>query len=997
MAGTVVNFKIDTGADVSIMSESCYNSLPHKPELNPCNIPLRSPGGKVTIRGQFIAKVTRKHQSYEFKVIVVPSTSGSNLLSREVSNAMGLIRRADEVTNREVYGTTGLMRTKPVEIQLKKSFEPYCLTTARRVPFPIMSNVEAELTRMQHDGIIQTVIKPTDWCAPMVPVVKRNGDIRICVDFKKLNQCVKRPHLMLPNLDDVAPQLAGSTVFSTLDISGGFYQVPLSEKSAPLTTFITPFGRYCFKRVPMGINLGPEEFQRKMQEKFSHLECAIIMDDILVYGKDTEEHDRRLNDVMAAIQAAGVKLNKSKCHLRKLEVTYFGHCITADGIKPEKGKIEAITKLGPPTNVSELRTVLGMLNYLGKFVKDLASMIKPITDLLKADVSWQWGPSQELAFSKAKEAVTTAPALAFYRSQLPTTVSADASSFGLGAVLLQPNKNNNLRPVAFCSRTLTEAEKKYAQIEKEALASVWACEKFEKYLVGLPAFRLLTDHKPLVPLIMSKDLDKCPLRCQRLLMRLMRFNAVAEHVPGKELVIADALSRNPLPHTGDDALAADEVDNFVENVHAVWPVSSDRLTKLRAETIEDRDLQLISEYIMHGWPSKKNIPSHLHCFEQYKGEFSVAEGLVIFQDRITVPTSQREEVLHRLHESHQGLSKCRGRAQRSVWWPGLSQDLKDLLESCTVCQANRPSQRYEPMIPTELPSRPWEKLGTDLLHFKKKDFLVVTDYYSRWIEIKHLSSQTSEVVIRILKQLFAQHGIPDSVRSDNGPCYSSSEFTKFAQEYNFQHETSSPYFPHGNGEAERSVQTAKKLLEQKEPDIALLNYRTTPHSSTGVSPAEALMGRQLRTRVPTITKLLLPKTPSDQAIRQSDGAGKESQKAAFDRRHGTRPLPVLSAGDDVLMKTNQEKKWKNPGKVVGPADEQGRSYLIRTPTGVFRRNRKDLQETPAHAPHAECPEPEMKTAITPSSPVRQTPSTPTTRNLRPRGEINKASRLIEEM
>ena len=329
---------------------------------------------------------------------------------------------------------------------------------------------------MMHAGVIREVTEPTSWCAPMVPVVKKNGKIRICVDLKQLNKAVRREHYSLPSLEDIAPKLAGATCFSTLDAESGFWQTPLEKESQLLTTFITPFGHYAFQRLPFGISSAPEIFQRKMREMLGGLDgVEVIMDDILVYGSTVKEHDSRLAKVLQVVRESGLRLNEAKCKFRKSELVYFGHLISATGIKPEESKLSAIKDLKEPTNVKELRRVIGMVQYLGKFVFDLSTIM---TDLLKSTSVWSWGPDQQDSFEKVKTLICSSPTLAYYDKDKPTIVSSDTSSYGLGSVLLQEH-SEGIKPVAFCSRTLTAAEQQYSQIEKECLASVHLREVLE--------------------------------------------------------------------------------------------------------------------------------------------------------------------------------------------------------------------------------------------------------------------------------------------------------------------------------------------------------------------------------------------------------------------------------------------------------------------------------------------------------------------------------------
>ena len=1001
VGGSTVVFKIDTGADVSIIPETVYQSMSSRPRLQQTATKLTSPGGRLACLGEFQAQTHVNGRDYHFRVVVV-AESTSCLLGRSAASRMGLVARVEEV-NRNVFGASGLMNTEPIRITLEEGAAPHCVTTCRRIPFPIMGKVKEELDKMERADIISKVTQPTDWCSPIVPVIKKNGRIRICIDLKRLNKAVKRPHYMLPNLDDIAPALKDSKLFTTLDASSGFLQIPLEQSSALYTTFITPFGRYCCNRLPFGITSGPEEFQRKASELLEGLEGAhVIMDDILIHGKTLAEHDARLDAVLKRVEASGLKLNREKCQIRKPELTYFGHTVGSSGIKPQPDKIRAIEELPTPKCVTELRSALGMINYLAKFTPSLSSMTKPLTELLKSGVAWYWGQPQRDAFAKVKAAICKAQELAYYDVTKPTVVSADASSYGLGAVILQQSEAG-LQPVAFCSRTLTAAERRYAQIEKECLASVWACEKFSRYLIGLDSFELLTDHKPLVPLMSTKNLDQAPIRCQRLLMRMMKFNPNVRHVPGKDLVVADGLSRCPLPHSSQDEKSTEEIVEHVDAIQALWPVSHDRLEAIRQATRQDQDLQIILKYILHGWPSKSSVPVHLQEYLPHRGELSLVNGIITYQDRILIPSAMQADMLARLHESHQGISKCLENARSCIWWPGMSKQVKEMIDRCMECREHRPAQRKQPLIPTDLPSRPWEKVSADLCEHEGKSYIVLIDQYSRWIDVKLLTSTSTAAVISRVKDVIATHGVMDTLKSDNGPQFVSREFQKFAAQYGFNQDTSSPHFHQANGEAESAVKVAKKIISQADPHLALLNYRSTKHSATGVSPAEALMGRRLQTRLPLLPKRLQPQRPTDTDIRAADARAKQSYKEQYDRRHGVRDMPSIKSGQPVLMRLDTDHGWDRSGTII-KAEPDSRTYLVATPTGNLRRNRRHLQPVPnlpPPPPEAESDEEDTAPApIPPAQPAAPDARTAPTVAPGPRRSTrasNKPPRLIESI
>ncbi|KAI2655734.1 hypothetical protein H4Q32_024338 [Labeo rohita] len=297
LGNTPVMFKIDTGADVTVISEKTFENLQTKRELSEANVVLNSPGGQLNCVGQFRSSIRYKAKQYELTVYVVKGPRVNNLLSGRAAKEMGLVKRIEEVGM--AFRDHGILKTEPVKILLKEGAEPYAVNTARQVPLPLLQKVKQELGRMEVSGVIEKVTQATDWCAPMVPVINPIEQVRICVDLKKLNENIKRERFMLPTTDEILAKLTGAKVFTSLDAASGFWQIPLHPESCRLTTFITPFARYCFKRLPFGINIAPEIFQQKMQELLTGLEgVQVYIDDVIVYGASMQEHDTRLKRVV---------------------------------------------------------------------------------------------------------------------------------------------------------------------------------------------------------------------------------------------------------------------------------------------------------------------------------------------------------------------------------------------------------------------------------------------------------------------------------------------------------------------------------------------------------------------------------------------------------------------------------------------------------------------------------------------------------------------------
>ena len=404
----------------------------------------------------------------------------------------------------------------------------------------------------------------------------------------------------------------------------------------------------------------------------------------------------------------------------------------------------------------------------------------------------------------------------------------------------------------YASRSLTAAEKNYAQIEKELLAIAYGCTKFHQYVYGKKV-NVQTDNKPLEALF-KKSLFQAPQRLQRMMLRLQRYDLQVEYEPGKNLFIADTLSRAPEVSNETTASRKDEFEVLtLENL----PVSEVKLEQFKDATRKDLTLQKLKTTVISGWPERKSqVDPELREYWNIKEEISVCDDLLLRNDKLIVPSSLREEMLSQIHSSHLGIEKCKRRARDVLFWPRMNQQIADMVSKCNTCNMYRNSQAKEPLKCHELPERPWQKIAVDLFELDKQEYVVMVDYYSKFFEVSHLPNSKSKTVINHIKPQLARYGIPEVIVSDNGPEFSSHAFAEFAREYGFKHITSSPRYPQSNGLAERTVQTAKNLMkkakvERKDFQFGLLDYRNTPIEEIGLSPAQMFMGRRTRTKLPT--------------------------------------------------------------------------------------------------------------------------------------------------
>ena len=498
--------------------------------------------------------------------------------------------------------------------------------------------------------IIRKVDKPTDFVNSLVIVTKNDGSLRVCLDPQYLNTCIKREHVQLPTLEEISAKIKRAKYFTKLDANKAFWQVELSKDSREYTTFNTPFGRYCFNRLPYGTCSSSEIFYKVFSQIFEGIEnVGIYADDMLIWAETKEKLQTITKKVLEKAKEYGIKFNGDKSIFCVEKVKYLGHILSKDGVEIDNEKIESIEKMEVPKNKAELLTFLGVVNYVSKFIANYASLTHSLRQLIKNEVPYIWGKAQQEAFTALKQELCRPPVLAFFDVNKNITLIVDASSQGLGFVLIQDQ-----RPVAYGSRALTETEQLYSQIEKECLAIVYGCQKFKQYLFG-QSFIVENDHRPLIS-IFKKSLNKCPPRLQRMRMTLQNFDFELRYVPGKNLKVADHLSRSHLKNT--DNTEVEKIQVYVAFIEQNLNISDIRLEQIKIETSKDIELNEVSKFIRKGWPvNKHSLPSTIKPYFAYKEELSENNGLIFKNECVVVPQKLRNLILKKIHYAHFGKEK----------------------------------------------------------------------------------------------------------------------------------------------------------------------------------------------------------------------------------------------------------------------------------------------------------------------------------------------------
>ncbi|XP_045445754.1 uncharacterized protein K02A2.6-like [Melitaea cinxia] len=908
-------FQIDCGSDVTLIPELLYKSLLPNVKVSNCFSKITGYGGQyITVIGKTQVLVKNKNKDYLAPLIIVKEgkkpllgrdwlsvikidwnrcKKQCNNIEREKSEIKKLVDKYRDIFS----GVPGEIKGAVGTLKLKENVTPMSCKP-RRVPYALENLVKGELDKLCKEGKMCKVDKSevVTWATPIVSIIKGPKNIRICGDYK--------------------------TVFSKIDLRKAYMNRRMDGEAQKLMTLTTPWGLYRPTFMMFGMASAPQEWQDFMDKHFNMPNVYCFIDDILVASCDIKSHLKTLECIFNKLRILNIKINKDKTVLMSSQLEYCGHVIDKEGVHKTPEHVRAILEAPQPNNVKELRSFLGTINFYHKFLKNAADNLKPLYQLLKNSGKWEWGKEQVEAYEWAKKAIASDQVLVHYNPELPVILSCDASRYGLGACLAHEIKIGNAvceRPIAFASRTLNDAETKYSQIDKEALAIIWAVKKFDLYLKGR-TFTLVTDHKPLISIFNpSKTASSIYAdRMTRWSLILSNYNYIIKYRTSQNNAAADFPSRLPIKNSSEDD------KSYLEgNINSIVldnpPVT---LTDVAKHTQRDPVLSKVFTYLREGWP--KIIDKELLNYKGKERELYLIKDCIIWRDRIVIPNSLKSKVLIELHAGHLGINKMQALANSCFWWPNISNDIKDITSNCEGCIQNRNLPPLKHLHNWEWPNEPWKRLHADFAGpFRGHMWLIVMDAHSKWPEVAKMKLTTSSATIKCLRSMFARFGLPEQFVTDNGPQWTSAEFITFCKNNNIRHICTAPYHPASNGLAERGVQTFKKAMlaqtfNNKDLNHSvqqwLLAYRSAPHATTGRAPCELMLGRPLRTRLSLIKKdVTIPR-----------------------RSVCNKPVKQYLPGDKVLVASyDKSRKWLE-GIIDRPVGNV--MYDVNTDRGILTRN-----------------------------------------------------------
>ena len=780
-----------------------------------------------------------------------------------------------------------------------------------------------KVQQLLQDMLDKKIISPSKspWASPVVLVQKKNGSVRFCIDYRKVNAVTRKDAYPLPRVDDTLDTLAGSVWFSTLDLKSGYWQVEVNPGDREKTAFCTQQGLFEFNVMPFGLCNAPATFQRLMNLVLAGIQwhsCLVYIDDIIIFGKTFDQHLHNLQQVLDRLRQAGLKLQPSKCQFLQHEVIFLGHVVSQNGVAPDPEKTSKVAQWPTPSSAKEVQQFLGLASYYRRFVKDFAAVAKPLHRLTEKGVPFVWTDQCQGCFNTLKTLLTSAPILALPNWSRPFIVDTDASDLAIGAVLAQVNEDGEEQVIAYASRCLSKAEKNYCVTRRELLAVVTFLQQFKQYLLGRP-FMIRSDHGALTWLQNFKEPDG---QLARWLEKLQEFQFTIVHRPGRKHNNADALSRIPCRQCGrtSHVVAGPTIIPMQESPEEL-PVSGVDLTDghttqdLRQAQLSDHCIgKILQAKEVEDKPSAEFARGQSLTYRRLHQQWDqliVQEGVLWrhYQTpsenqswlQLVVPQSLQAVILNELHEGavggHLGQDKTLHKLKERFYWPGHFNAVRDWCQTCPDC-ASRKSQapRRRAPLGTITAGYPTQIMAVDLLgplpesHSGNSYVMVVGDYFTRWMEALPIPNQEAETVAKqLVDEVFLRYSVPEQLHSDQGRQFESELVREVCKLLNIRKTRTTPYHPQCDGLVERFNRTLLDMLATCSKDHpfdweqhirkACIAYNTSVNQSTGFTPFYLMFGRQARLPVDIMfgTNKPEPQSPNEYAA-----ALKKQLTTAFD-------------------------------------------------------------------------------------------------------------------
>ena len=905
------------------------------------------------------------------------------------------------------------MAGPPVEIHVDPSAKPVAFHTPASIPLHWQDQVQKDLIRDEALGILERVPhgEPSIWCHRMVITRKHDGTPRRTVDLSPLNKFCKRETFATDSPFKLAHRIPCNTWKTVADAWNGYHSVPLRESDRHLTTFITPFGRWRYTRTPQGFLSSGDGYNRRFDailSDFTRKERCV--DDTVIYDDNLADHWWRTIEFLTIVGQAGIVLNPDKFQFAQQTVDFAGFRISPSTVEPLPKYLQAIQNFPTPANVSDIRSWFGLVNQVAHYAQ-LRNLLAPFKPFLSPKHKFEWSDELNEAFERSKHAIVDAirQGVEIFDTCRRTCLRPDWSNRGIGYFLLQKHCDcsgglpgccaNGWHITLAGSRFLTSAEQRYAPVEGEALAVAWGLEQTKYFTQGCDNLVVVTDHRPLVKIFGDRTLDEITnTRLFRLKQRTLMWRFDIAYMPGSANSAADAASRHPT-----EAVSASHFPDFAEET-LIAGMQKDtssafniQWSDIAKETSDDPALRQLLHALQFNTDLCSSDAPRLAPYLPFRESYYAEDGVILYNDRVVIPPSLRNKVLSTLHAAHQGVSSMERRARATVFWPGMSNDIKSTRQQCLHCNRAAPSQPAASPIPSEPPTTPFEKIFADYFDYGGRHFLVIGDRFSGWTDVfatpqgSHISGAAA--LTRLLRTYSGTFGVPEELSTDGGPEFMSSTTQDFLKIWGITHRTSSAYFPQSNGRAEVAVKIAKRLLMSNlkpNGDInsdaflrAMLQLRNTPDPDCGLSPAEIVFGHPLRDAFSFVNRLQKFSNRHICRAWRETWKAKESahriraKQTDLTLRAHSRSYSPLNCGDRVFIQNQRgpaPRKWDKIGSVVEVLNFDQYNIKVDGSGRITKRNRRFLRLVIDPSTESTCRNHQFRSLMTPLQLILPHPS-----------------------